>query len=146
MFSGDNKQMKARIDTLVGRNSRIDGDLRYKGGLHVDGEIHGNVHAEEGSESMLSLSQHGVIRGEVKVPHIVLNGTVEGDVYVEKRLELGPEARVTGDVYYNLVQIAVGATVNGKLVHKPAGPVLALSHQKGGKAAAEAAPEAGKRG
>lgn len=145
MFSGDQKQSKARIDTLVGRNSRIDGDLRYKGGLHVDGEIHGNVHEEEGSESMLSLSQHGVIKGEVRVANITLNGTVEGDVHADKRLELGPEARVTGDVYYNLVQIAVGASVNGKLVHKPAAPVLALSHQKGAKAA-EAPAEAGKRG
>jgi cytoskeletal protein CcmA (bactofilin family) len=131
MFSGDKKQTKpARIDTLVGRNSRITGDLRFKGGLHVDGEIQGNVSAEEGSESMLSLSQHGVIRGEVRVPLIVINGTVEGDVYAEKRLELGPEARITGDVYYNLVEIAVGATVNGKMVHKPAGPMLALSHQR----------------
>ncbi|HLW75159.1 MAG TPA: polymer-forming cytoskeletal protein [Gammaproteobacteria bacterium] len=145
MFSSENKQGKVRIDTLVGRNSSLDGDLRYKGGLHVDGEIHGNVHAEEGSESMLSLSQNGVIRGEIRVPHIVINGTVEGDVYAEKRLELGPEARVTGDVYYNLVEIAVGAAVNGKLVHKPTGPVLALSHQKGGKAA-EGAAEAAKRG
>jgi len=131
MFSGgDNKQIRARIDTLIGKNSRIDGDLRYKGGLHVDGEIRGNVHAEEGSESMLSLSQHGVIRGEVKVPHLSINGTVEGDVHAEKRLELGAEARITGDVYYNLIQIAVGATVNGKLVHKPAGPTLAVNNPK----------------
>lgn len=131
MFSGgDNKQIRSRIDTLIGKGSRIDGNLRYKGGLHVDGEIHGNVHAEEGSESMLSLSQHGVIRGEVKVPHISINGTVEGDVHAEKRLELGAEARITGDVYYNLIQIAVGATVNGKLVHKPAGPTLAVNNPK----------------
>lgn len=141
MFSGgDNKQTRARIDTLIGKNSRVDGDLRYKGGLHVDGEIRGNVHAEEGSDSMLSLSQHGAIRGEVRVPHLVINGTVEGDVHAEKRLELGPEARITGDVYYHLVQIAVGATVNGKLVHKPAGPAPVA---KGGKA--EPLPEAGKR-
>jgi cytoskeletal protein CcmA (bactofilin family) len=144
MFSADNKQSRARIDTLVGRNSRIDGDLRYKGGLHVDGEVRGSVHAEEGSDSMLSLSQHGTIRGEVKVPHVIINGTVEGDVHAEKRLELGPEARITGDVYYNLVQITVGATVNGKLMHKPNGPVLAAVNAKPGKAA-EAPPEA-KRG
>jgi cytoskeletal protein CcmA (bactofilin family) len=144
MFSGDKKQVKGRIDTLVGRNSRIKGDLSFSGGLHVDGEIHGNVSAEDGSDSVLSLSQNGVIRGEVRVPHIVVNGLVEGDVHAEKRLELGPAARVTGDVYYNLVEIAVGATVNGKLVHKPAAPVLALSHQRG-KAPAGEAPEAGKR-
>ena len=130
MFSGDDNKTRARIDTLIGKSSRITGDLHYKGGLHVDGEIHGNVHAEEGSESMLSLSQHGVIRGEVKVPHLSINGTVEGDVHAEKRLELGAEARITGDVYYNLIQIAVGATVNGKLVHKPAGPTLAVNNPK----------------
>ena len=144
MFSDDKKQPKGRIDTLVGRNSRITGDLSFNGGLHVDGEIQGNVSADEGSESMLSLSQNGTIRGEVRVPHIVINGTVEGDVHAEKRLELGPAARVNGDVYYNLVEIAVGAAVNGKLVHKPAAPVLALSHQRG-KAQAET-PEAAKRG
>lgn len=141
MFSGgDSKQTRGRIDTLIGKNSRIDGDLRYKGGLHVDGEIRGNVHAEDGSDSMLSLSQHGAIRGEVRVPHLVINGTIEGDVHAEKRLELGPEARITGDVYYHLVQIAVGATVNGKLVHKPTGPAPAA---KGGKA--EPLPETAKR-
>jgi cytoskeletal protein CcmA (bactofilin family) len=130
MFSGDDKQTRARIDTLIGKNSRITGDLQYKGGLHVDGEIRGNVQAEDGSDSMLSLSQHGAIRGQVKVPNLTINGTVEGDVHAEKRLELGPEARITGDVYYNLIQIAVGATVNGKLVHKPAGPTLAVNNPK----------------
>jgi len=145
MFSDDKKQPKGRIDTLIGRNSRIQGDLAFSGGLHVDGEIHGNVRAEEGTESVLSLSQNGIVRGEVRVPHIMINGLVEGDVHAEKRLELGPSARVNGDVYYNLVEIAVGAAVNGKLVHKPAAPVLALSHQKG-KAAAGEAPEGGKRG
>lgn len=144
MFSDDKKQSKGRIDTLVGRNSRLKGDLAFSGGLHVDGEIHGNVSAEEGTESVLSLSQNGTIRGEVRVPHIVINGLVEGDVHAEKRLELGPAARVNGDVYYNLVEIAVGAAVNGKLVHKPTAPVLALSHQRG-KAPAGEAPEGSKR-
>ncbi len=143
MFSGDNKQTttRARIDTLIGKTSRLDGDLRFKGGLHVDGEIRGNVHAEEGSDSMLSLSQHGSIRGEVKVPVLVINGTVEGDVHADKRLELGPEARITGDVYYHLVQIAVGATVNGKLVHKPAG-TAPVAGQKGRAEAPEGAKRA----
>ena len=136
MFSDDKKQPKGRIDTLIGRNSRIHGDLSFSGGLHVDGEIHGNVRAEEGTESVLSLSQNGSIHGEVSVPHIMVNGLVEGDVHADKRLELGPLARVNGDVYYNLVEIAVGATVNGKLVHKPAGP----------PAAPTKAPEGGKRG
>lgn len=130
MFSGKNPRPSVRIDTLVGRNTEIDGDLSFSGGLHVDGTIRGNISAGNGPESMLSLSQHGVIKGEIRVPHVTINGTVEGDVYAEQRLELGAEARITGDVHYNLIEMTVGATVDGKMVHKPAGPILALSHQK----------------
>ncbi|MHB8405327.1 MAG: bactofilin family protein [Gammaproteobacteria bacterium] len=130
MFSGKNPRPSVRIDTLVGRNTEIDGDLSFSGGLHVDGTIRGNISAGNGPESMLSLSQHGVIKGEIRVPHVTINGTVEGDVYAEQRLELGAEARITGDVHYNLIEMTVGATVDGKMVHKPAGPMLALSHQK----------------
>jgi cytoskeletal protein CcmA (bactofilin family) len=130
MFSGKNQRPTVRIDTLVGRNSEISGNVNFTGGLHVDGIIHGNVTAGDGGESVLSLSQHGVIKGEIRVPHVTINGTVEGNVYASQRLELGAEARVTGDVQYNLIEMAVGATVDGKMVHKPAGPVLALSHQK----------------
>ncbi|MBU6421340.1 MAG: polymer-forming cytoskeletal protein [Gammaproteobacteria bacterium] len=130
MFSGKNQRPAVRIDTLVGRNTEIHGDVQFSGGLHVDGNIHGNVTAGDGGESVLSLSQHGLIKGEIRVPHVTINGAVEGNVYASQRLELGAEARVTGDVQYNLIEMAVGATVDGKMVHKPAGPVLALSHQK----------------
>jgi cytoskeletal protein CcmA (bactofilin family) len=130
MFSGKNQRPAVRIDTLVGRNTEINGDLSFTGGLHVDGTVRGNINAGNGPESMLSLSPHGVIKGEIRVPHVTINGTVEGDVYAEQRLELGAEARVTGDVHYNLIEMTVGATVDGKMVHKPAGPVLAISHQK----------------
>ena len=130
MFSGKNQRPTVKIDTLVGRNTEITGDLSFSGGLHVDGTVNGNISAANGPESMLSLSQHGVIKGEIRVPHVTINGTVEGDVYAEQRLELGAEARITGDVHYNLIEMTVGATVDGKMEHKPAGPVLALSHQK----------------
>src|SRR5579875_2452073 len=136
MFSAK-KAPAARIDTLVGRNTHIVGDVHFSGGLHVDGRIEGNVSADSGTESMLSISQHGSIKGEVRVAHVVINGAVEGDVHAEQRLERGSQGRVTGDVHYNLIEMAVGAAVNGKMVHQPAAPVLALSHQK---AAAEPPP------
>ncbi|MGH8377825.1 MAG: bactofilin family protein [Gammaproteobacteria bacterium] len=138
MFSGKSQRPAVRIDTLVGRNTEISGDVSFSGGLHVDGTIRGNVSAGNGAESMLSLSQHGVIKGEIRVPHVTINGTVEGDVYAEQRLELGAEARITGDVHYNLIEMTVGATVDGKMVHKPTAPTLALSHQKSNEDGASA--------
>lgn len=138
MFSGKNSRPAARIDTLIGRNTEIAGNVTFGGGLHVDGNIHGNVSAAENAESVLSVSQHGIVKGEIRVPHVTVNGTVEGDVYASQRLEVGAGARITGDVYYNLIEMSVGATVDGKMVHKPAGPVLALSHQKSSRPVASA--------
>lgn len=114
---GKKKRRATRIDTLIGHQSRVMGDIRFSGGLHVDGTIKGNVHAEQDGTSMVSLSNHGTIEGEVRVPHVVLNGVVNGDVYASEHVELAANARVTGNVYYNLIEMAIGAEVNGKLVH-----------------------------
>ncbi len=106
------------IDTLVGPGSRITGDLSFDGGCHIDGQVAGNVHATDES-SALSVSEHGTIEGDVNVPQVILNGTVTGDVYASERVELRPTARVIGNVYYNLIEMAIGAEINGKLVHSP---------------------------
>ena len=81
------------------------------------GVIKGNVMAEEGTDSALTLSENGTIEGEVRVCNIVINGRVTGDVYGVQRVELAPDARVTGTVYYNLLEMAMGAEINGQLVH-----------------------------
>ncbi|MBS35826.1 MAG: cell shape determination protein CcmA [Thiotrichales bacterium] len=127
-----NKKVRAsRIDSLIGRQTDTIGDVRFSGGLHVDGTIRGNVTAEEDTRSVLTVSEHGAIEGEVRVPNIVLNGSVVGDVYARERVELAANARVTGNVYYGLIEMAMGAEVNGNLVHvgeeerKP----LKLSHE-----------------
>ncbi|MFB3058611.1 MAG: polymer-forming cytoskeletal protein [Gammaproteobacteria bacterium] len=119
MFGKKNNFSSARIDTLIGQGTEINGDLVYAGGLHVDGRINGNVVAEEGSSSILILSEFGHIEGEVKVPNIVINGKIVGDVHGSTRVELAPKSRIKGSVYYNLIEMAIGAEVNGALVHQP---------------------------
>ena len=119
MFGKKTNFSSARIDTLIGQGTEINGDLVYAGGLHVDGRINGNVVAEEGSSSILILSEFGHIEGEVKVPSIVINGKIVGDVHGSTRVELAPKSRVKGSVYYNLIEMAIGAEVNGALVHQP---------------------------
>ena len=117
MFGRKQNKRNSQINTLIGSGTVIQGDIHFKDGLHIDGVIKGNVIAE-GDDSMLTMSEHGRIQGEVRVHNIVLNGTVEGDVYASQHIELAPEARVQGNVYYNLIEMAMGAEVNGSLVHK----------------------------
>ncbi len=114
------------VDTLVGSNSKISGDLHFDGGCHIDGTVKGNVSADPDTESALSISDIGHVDGGVTVPYVVLNGIVKGDVFANQRVELGATARVIGNVYYNLIQMAEGAEINGKLVHQPEGQVPLL--------------------
>ena len=117
---------RTRIETLVGQHTEVHGNLRFSGGLHVGGTVKGNVVADSGAEAVFTLSQEGCIEGEVRVPTVILDGRVNGDVHAAERVELAAHARVTGNVYYNLIEIAVGATVNGKLVHRATGAKPAL--------------------
>jgi len=102
---------KAEIDTLtlIGAKTRINGDVEFVGGLHLDGHINGNVKSESGSGSSLSVSEQGCIEGSVVVTNISLNGLVKGDIEASDRVELGPKARVLGSVHYTTIETAVGA-------------------------------------
>jgi cytoskeletal protein CcmA (bactofilin family) len=121
------KRRTARIDSLIGQNTEIHGDVIFTGGLHVDGKVKGNVIANEAG-SLLTLSDQGVIEGEVRVPNVILNGNVVGDVHSDERIELATRAGVSGNVFYNLIEMAIGAEVNGKLVHRQAGETPQLAH------------------
>lgn len=106
-----------KVSTVIGQGTTISGDLVFDGGLHLDGKIVGNVSGAEDSSSTITVSEHGVIEGDVRVDCLILNGSIIGDVYANERVELASAARVTGTVYYRLLEMAMGAEVNGKLVH-----------------------------
>lgn len=138
MFLGRKKNRRnGHIDTLIGSGTELHGDIHFSDGLHIDGVVKGNVIAE-GENSMLTMSEKGRIEGEVRVHNIVLNGQVVGDVHAAQHIELAPAAQVTGNVYYNLIEMAMGAEVNGSLVHKSAAP--ATQKARGVDGDAELAP------
>ena len=107
-----------KIATVIGKGTWIEGNVGFSGGLHVDGVIKGNVLSDADDESAtLTLSDEGLIEGNVRVANVMLNGRVMGDVIASNRVELAPKARITGTVTYALLEMAMGAEVNGKLVH-----------------------------
>lgn len=136
MMSSKKPKPTAQIDSLIGQNSEIRGDVIFKGGLHIDGKVKGNVIAEEGGgESILTLSDRGMIEGEVKVPNVVVNGTIIGDVHAMTHIEVATKARVHGNIYYSLIEMAMGAEVNGTLVHKSDKSVVELKKREEGQSA-----------
>lgn len=115
----DENKPHGRIDSLIGAGTRVEGCIRFAGGLRVDGEVVGGVEAVEGaSSSTLVLSEHARVEGPVRVAHLVSNGTVVGAVTVSESLEMQSKARIIGDVEYAMVEMHQGAVIEGRLLHR----------------------------
>jgi cytoskeletal protein CcmA (bactofilin family) len=136
---GRRNQTSTRIDTLLGKTSILNGDLEFSGGLHLDGRVNGNVRSSAPDGGALSVSESGFIEGRVEVTSIVMNGTVNGDMHARERLVLGEKARVNGNVYYGVIEMAPGAVITGKLIPLANGAAPAAA-QKPADPAAKVAP------
>ncbi|HEV2040231.1 MAG TPA: polymer-forming cytoskeletal protein [Casimicrobiaceae bacterium] len=106
-----------RIDSLIGAGTVVQGNVMFAGGLRIDGAVDGKVATADNAQGTLVISEHARIDGEVKVSHIVINGSVSGPVTANDYLELQAKARVNGDVVYRTLEMHVGAIVQGKLMH-----------------------------
>jgi cytoskeletal protein CcmA (bactofilin family) len=128
MFSRDSRP--PHIDTLIGKGVRVQGDIEFLGGMHLDGAIAGNVRSNPAPDATLSVSEIGSIEGSVEVPNVILQGQVRGDIHAAGRVVLGSTARVEGNVYYGIIEMTLGAQITGKLV-RLAPPPAAQAAAKG---------------
>lgn len=108
------------VDTLIGPQVTIRGDVQFSGGLYVEGRIVGKVTADPGERAVLMLAEQGSIEGEVRVPVVMVNGQLTGDVHAAERVELAARARVQGNIHYKVVEMNAGAQLTGRLVHAEA--------------------------
>ncbi len=117
------------IDTLVGVKTLIKGDITFTGGLRIDGKVEGNIVGKGDKSSTLVISEHAEVQGNVTVPHLVVNGTIRGNVYSAETTELQPKAEIIGEVHYKMLEMALGASINGNLVHETAAADKGAVHQ-----------------
>ena len=106
-----------RIDSLIGAGTIVQGNVMFAGGLRIDGAVDGKVATADNAPGTLVISEHARVDGEVKVSHLVINGSVSGPVIANDYLELQAKARVNGDVVYRALEMHAGAVVKGKLMH-----------------------------
>ena len=102
--------------TLIAADTSVDGHLRFSGELYVNGSVNGDIEAGNESQGALVVSEEGSVKGEIRVPNVVIGGAVEGDVHADARLEVASTGRVRGDIYYRLVEVQNGAVIDGRLV------------------------------
>jgi cytoskeletal protein CcmA (bactofilin family) len=103
--------------TLISKGTRIVGDIHFSGDLQIEGTVQGNVLVENGGDAKLVVAEKGVVEGEIRVPRVVINGKVVGNVFSSKHVELASKAVVEGNVHYQLIEMVKGSQVNGALVY-----------------------------
>jgi cytoskeletal protein CcmA (bactofilin family) len=127
------KKAQPPIKSLIAQGSRIEGNLSFTEGLRIDGEVVGNTSANPELPSILVISEAAVVQGELRADHVIINGTVRGPVHAKELLELQPQARIEGDVYYKALEMHRGATITGQLKPTDDGeemPLLKLAASK----------------
>ncbi|CAN1542046.1 CcmA Integral membrane protein CcmA involved in cell shape determination [Methylophilaceae bacterium] len=117
MFFKKSNRSQNSIETLVGADTQINGDVHFSGGLRVDGAIRGDVSEPNASPSTLILSENGSIEGAVTASKIVINGKVTGTVKAGQFIEMQSKARIIGDLHYKSLEMHTGAVIEGKLVY-----------------------------
>lgn len=106
------------LESLIGLGTTLEGNVVFTGDLRIDGTVRGSIVSIADEPSMLVISEHACIEGEIHAAHIVVNGTIIGPVHSAELIELQPKAKITGDVFYITLEMHQGATVDGQLVHE----------------------------
>jgi cytoskeletal protein CcmA (bactofilin family) len=103
--------------TLIATNCEFVGDVHFSDQLLVNGVVKGNIYAQAGSKALITVSEKGRVQGEIRVPNVIVNGKVSGDIQSDKHIELAARAEVTGNIYYHYIEMVKGSRVDGNLVH-----------------------------
>jgi len=114
--------------TLIAAGTEVVGDIKFTDQLFVSGQVSGNVLADD-EKATLIVSAEGCVSGEVRVPNIVINGLIDGDVYAGIKVELAENAKVRGNLHYKLIEMQLGAMVDGQLMHEQNPDGQATVHQ-----------------
>lgn len=106
-----------KVETIIGKDVVIQGDLIFSGGLYIEGKVVGKVLSNHSADSILTLAPGGNVDGEIRVTKAIISGRLLGDVYSTERIELTETAQIQGNIHYKLLEITAGAMVSGQLIH-----------------------------
>ncbi len=105
---------------LITGNLQIRGDVYFSGQLRVDGRIDGKVSVFEGGKGQLVVSKGAVINGPVYATSVLADGTVNGPMEIEEKLECRTNALIRGRVVYGSIHISDGAKIEAQCTQRSA--------------------------
>ncbi|MGA7104112.1 MAG: polymer-forming cytoskeletal protein [Candidatus Deferrimicrobiaceae bacterium] len=99
----------AKLETVVGADSTIKGELAIKGTLRIDGVVEGDIRAD-----WVIVGETGRIRGNVQARTMVIGGRVEGNLEASEIIEMKDKAQVFGEICTVKLAMSEGALFDGQ--------------------------------
>lgn len=93
----------------------MDGNLLLRSSVRVDGVVNGNILQEDAHDATVAIAKGATVTGDIRAKHVIVSGTLRGNIFTSDRVELLDTAFVTGDITYGSLGMQVGARVDGKL-------------------------------
>jgi cytoskeletal protein CcmA (bactofilin family) len=103
------------FETIIGASLRLDGNLLLRNSIRIDGVVNGNILQEDGCETTVAIAKGATVSGDIRAKHVIVSGTLQGNIFTSNRVELLETAFVSGDITYGTLGIQVGAKVEGNL-------------------------------
>lgn len=113
--------------SLIAKGMEIHGELHFSGILEIEGLVIGNIIAHQDAAAEVRIREAGTVRGVIRAPVVIVNGLVEGDIFSSNHIELASKARVTGNVFYHLMEMVLGCWVKGHLTHMTSAAISQLN-------------------
>ena len=114
--SADKSVAMSGKDTVVGVNAQFTGNIMFSQNLKISGTVKGNIDSNDDNDAQVVVDQNGVVEGDLTAPIVILKGEVNGNVHSTTKIVIDASALVTGNVYYDILEMHGGATVNGSLI------------------------------
>jgi cytoskeletal protein CcmA (bactofilin family) len=106
MFSKDAE----KLESYVGTNAQLKGEMNVKGTLRVDGAIEGRVNAD-----WVILSETALVKGDITAQKIIIGGRVEGNLHAKDLVEIQAKGKVLGEIFTKKLAVTEGGEFNGKI-------------------------------
>lgn len=97
------------VETIIGANSEINGDVTSAGSIRVDGKMFGTIRAN----GNIIIGEKGLLEGDATATNVVVAGKVKGNIKVSKKVEINSTGNLLGDMVAKTVVIEDGALFTG---------------------------------
>ena len=109
MGSTKNQTVEAGSINIIGKGTKITGDITSAGDIRIDGLLTGNITIS----GKLVLGPHGMVDGNITSVNAELEGEVKGTVNISETLSLKASAKINGDIITSKLMIEPGALFTG---------------------------------